>query len=139
VPHSQVTRIHHIGFVVDNLDETLRVWENVFGVKAEIKENPDLQVRLGSIVIGGVKLVFNASTAPGSRWDAFLRAHGEGVEHIALEVTDIDGVCRAAKSVDVGVRFSAHKPMYDTISNFLEKDGMHAATVEVMQPVAPSN
>ena len=135
MPHNTITRIHHIGFVVSNLDETLRVWEGLLGIKAEVKENPDLQVRLGSMVVGGVKFVFNESTAPGSRWDRFLADNGEGVEHIALEVTDIDDACRTAKSLGLEVRFPEHKPMYGTLSNFIEKSGLHAATIEMMEPV----
>ena len=87
------------------------------------------------MVIGGVKFVFNESTAPGSRWDRFLAANGEGVEHIALEVTGIDEACKAAKALGLDVRFSEHKPMYGTLSNFIEKNGLHAATVELMEPV----
>lgn len=132
---NKVRRIHHIGFVVSNLDETLRVWEELFQIKAEIKENPDLQVRLGSMVVGGVKFVFNESTAPGSRWDRFLAARGEGVEHIALEVTGIDEACKTARALGLEVRFAEHKPMYGTLSNFIEKDGLHAVTVELMEPV----
>lgn len=132
---NKVNRIHHMGFIVENLDETLRVWETLFGVKAEVKENADLQVRLGSMVIGGVKFVFNESTAKGSRWDRFLKEQGEGLEHIAFEVTDIDEACATAKSLDLKVRFAEHKPMYDTISNFVEKDGVHATILEFMEPV----
>ncbi|HYU78066.1 MAG TPA: VOC family protein [Vicinamibacterales bacterium] len=130
-----VKRIHHMGFVVRNLDETLRVWESLFGVKAEIKVNPELHVRLGSMVIGGVKFVLNESTMPGSRWDRFLATNGEGLEHIALEVNDIDAMCETAKTLDLHVRFAEHKPMYDTISNFIEKDGLGATTIELMEPV----
>ena len=130
-----VTRIHHMGFIVENLDETLRIWESLFHVKAEVKENPDLQVRLGSMTIGGVKFVFNESTTPGSRWDKFLNEHGEGLEHIALEVTDINDGCATAKALDLKVRFGEHKPMYGTLSNFIEKDGLHATIVELMEPV----
>jgi len=131
---NEVTRIHHIGFVVSNLDQTLRVWEGLFGIRAEVKENPDLQVRLGSMTIGGVKFVFNESTAPGSRWERFLLANGEGVEHFALEVTNIDEGCRMAKALGLEVRFAEHKPMHGALSNFIEKDGLHAATIEMMEP-----
>jgi 4-hydroxyphenylpyruvate dioxygenase-like putative hemolysin len=131
---NKVTRIHHMGFIVENLDETLRVWEQLFHAKAEIKVNPDLQVRLGSMVIGGVKFVFNESTAPGSRWDTFLKTHGEGLEHIAFEVTDINDACATAKELALEVRFAEHKPMYDTLSNFIEKEGLHATIVELMEP-----
>jgi methylmalonyl-CoA/ethylmalonyl-CoA epimerase len=132
---NQVTRIHHMGFIVKDLNQTLAVWETLFGTKAEIKENAELQVRLGSMMIGGVKFVFNESTTPGSRWDLFLQEQGEGLEHIAFEVTDINAGCETARSLDLKVRFAEHKPMYGTISNFIEKDGLHATIVEFMEPV----
>ncbi len=134
---NQVNRIHHMGFIVQNLDETLSAWEKLFNVKADIKENPELQVRLGSMVIGGVKFVFNESTSPGSRWDTFLREHGEGLEHIAFEVTDINDACATAAGLSLKVRFAEHKPMYGTLSNFIEKDGLHATIVEFMEPQVP--
>lgn len=132
---NQITRIHHMGFIVEDLDKTLRVWETLFGTTAEVKENAELQVRLGSMMIGGIKFVFNESTAPGSRWDRFLKAQGEGLEHIAFEVTDIHEGCDTARSLDLKVRFAEHKPMYGTLSNFIEKDGLHATIVEFMEPV----
>ena len=130
-----ITRIHHMGFVVKDLEETVRVWERLFGVKAQIKENPDLQVRLASMEIAGIKFVFNTSTAPGSRWEQFINEHGEGLEHVAFEVTDIEDGCRTARELGLRVRFAEHKPMYDTISNFIEQAGVHATTLEFMQPV----
>jgi methylmalonyl-CoA/ethylmalonyl-CoA epimerase len=134
VPNA-VNRIHHMGFVVHDLDATLRVWEQLFRVKAEVKENAELQVRLGSMVIGGVKFVFNESTAAGSRWDTFLKERGEGLEHIAFEVTDIDDACATARDLGLAIRFAEHKPMYGTLSNFIEQDGLGATIVELMEPV----
>jgi len=108
----KVKKIHHLGFVVKNLDETLKAWEGLFGIKAEIKENPDLQVRLGAFEIGGVKFVFNESTHPNSRWAQYLEENGEGLEHAAFEVEDIEAAAQAAKDVGLALRFKEHNPMY---------------------------
>jgi 4-hydroxyphenylpyruvate dioxygenase-like putative hemolysin len=128
----EVRGIHHLGFVVKDLDATLKKWEALFGVKAEIKENPDLQVRLGSIRLGNIKFVFNESTKTGSRWEKYIEAHGEGLEHIALEIDDIEAASEKARVSGLDLRFEQHKPMYGYLTNFVE--GMHATDVEFMGP-----
>ena len=127
-----VKKIHHLGFVVKNLNETLQVWEELFGIKAEIKENPDLQVRLGAIEIAGVKFVFNESTHPDSRWAKYLEENGEGLEHAAFEVDDIESAARTAKKAGLALRFKEHKAIHGLLTNFVE--GMHGADVEFMGP-----
>ena len=128
----RVKGINHLGFVVRDLDATLKQWEPLFGVKAEIKENPDLQVRLGAINLGNIKFVFNESTQPGSRWDQYLEANGEGLEHVAFEVDDIEAASEQASATALELRFERHKPMHGFLTNFVE--GMHGVDVELMGP-----
>lgn len=125
-------KIHHLGFVVKNLNETLKVWEGLFGVKAEIKENPDLQVRLGAIEIANVKFVFNESTHPDSRWAKYLEENGEGLEHAAFEVDDMESAGQAVKKAGLSLRFQEHKAIYGLLNNFVE--GMHGTDVEFIGP-----
>ena len=129
-----VKKVHHLGFVVKNLNETLEAWESVFGVKAEIKENPDLQVRLGSLDLGGVTFVFNESTHPESRWAKYLEANGEGLEHVALEIDDIEAATRVIKEAGYTLRFEEHKPMHGLLTNFVDQIQMKAANAELMGP-----
>ncbi len=128
----QVKGINHLGFVVKDLDATLKQWEPLFGVKAEIKENPDLQVRLGVISLGNIRFVFNESTQAGSRWEKYLEANGEGLEHVAFEIDDIEAACEKARGSGLELRFEQHKPMHGLLTNFVE--GMHAVDVELMGP-----
>jgi methylmalonyl-CoA/ethylmalonyl-CoA epimerase len=127
--------VHHLGFVVSNLDETLKAWETLFGVKAEISENPSLQVRLGAIEIAGIRFVFNESTHPDSRWAKFLKESGEGLEHIAFEVDDIEKAAEAASDAELPLRFDQHKPIHGLLTNFVDEDRMHGTAVEFMGPV----
>ena len=127
-----VKGIHHLGFVVKDLDTTLKKWEALFGVKAEIKENPDLDVRLGAIWLGNVKLVFNESTKPGSRWEKYIQENGEGLEHIAFEIDDIEVAAGSAEKAGLKLRFKEHKPIYGLLTNFVEN--MDATDVEFMSP-----
>ena len=79
--------VHHLGFVVANLDETLKAWEAMFGVKAEISENEELQVRLGAFNVAGIRFVFNESTHPDSRWAKYLNENGEGSIPVPITIS----------------------------------------------------
>ena len=128
----EVKGVHHLGFVVKDLDSTLKKWEALFGQKAKISVNPDLQVRLGSIILGNVKFVFNESTVPGSRWEKYIEKNGEGLEHIALEVDDIESATGAANKAGLELRFDEHKDIHGLLTNFVEN--MVATDVEFMGP-----
>ncbi len=128
----EIKGVHHLGFVVKDLDSTLKKWESLFGVKAEISENPDLHVRLGAITLGNIRFVLNESTQAGSRWEKFIEENGEGLEHIALEVDDIDKATDAAEKAGLELRFEKDKPIHGLLTNFVE--GMVATDIEFMGP-----
>jgi methylmalonyl-CoA/ethylmalonyl-CoA epimerase len=118
--------------VVKNLDETLKVWEGLFGIKAEIREDSDLQVRLGALEIANVKFVFNESTHPDSRWAKYLDENGEGLEHAAFEVDNMESVEESVEKAGLSLRFKEHKAIHGLLNNFLE--GMYGTNVEFMGP-----
>jgi len=129
----EVKGVHHLGFVVRDLDEALKKWEPLFGVKAEICVRPELDVRYGAIKLAGVTFVLNESTRPGSRWEKFLDEHGEGLEHVAFEVDDIDKASDAAQSAGFELRFKEQKLIHGLMTNFVENVGV--TDVEFMGPV----
>lgn len=126
--------VHHLGFVVANLDETLKAWEALFGVKAEISENAELQVRLGAFNIAGIRFVFNESTHPDSRWAKYLNANGEGLEHIAFEVDSIDKAADTVTGAGLPLRLPEHKLIHGLLTNFVDQDKVHGTAVEFMGP-----
>ena len=129
-----VKKVHHLGFVVRDLDETLRAWEGLFGVKAEISTNEELQVRLGAFNLAGIRFVFNESTAPGSRWEKYIEEHGEGLEHAAFEIDDIEAAASTAAELGLPLRFDEHKPIHGLLTNFVNEDKVHGTAVEFMGP-----
>ena len=131
----EVKKVHHLGFVVRDLDETLKTWEALFGVKAEISENPDLQVRLGAFSLAGIRFVFNESTHPESRWAKYLEENGEGLEHAAFEIDSIEKAAAAAKDAGLPLRFEKHKEIHGLLTNFVSQDQAHGTAIEFMGPV----
>jgi len=132
----EVKAIHHLGFVVGNVDETMRIWETLLGIKGEICNEDKEQIRYGSLVINGVRFSFTQSTStdPTDRYAKFLSKNGDGLEHVALEVSDIEEACQEARVLNLDVRFEEHKTMRTCKLNFIEKEKLHGTILELREP-----
>lgn len=99
------SHIEHIGIAVTNLDEAIRYWEDVMGLKCyAIEEVTDQKVRTAFLKCGEVKIELLEPTCPESTIASFIENNGGkgGMHHIAFCVEDTDQALNDAK--DKGVR-----------------------------------
>ena len=83
------THIEHIGIAVANLDEAIRYWEDVMGLKCyAVEEVADQKVRTAFFQIGDVKIELLESTDPEGPIGKFVEKKGPGVHHIAFAVEE---------------------------------------------------
>ena len=83
------THIEHIGIAVSNLDEAIKYWENVMGLKCyNTEEVKDQKVRTAFLKIGEVKIELLEPTSEDSTIAKFIEKKGEGIHHIAFCVED---------------------------------------------------
>ena len=81
------THIEHIGIAVSNLEEAIKYWENVMGLKCyNIEEVADQKVKTAFFKIGEVKIELLEATSPDSTIASFIEKRGQGVHHIAFEI-----------------------------------------------------
>ena len=86
----ELTHIEHIGIAVKNLEESVRFYENVFGLKCyAIEEVKDQKVRTAFFEVGGTKIELLESTDPEGPVSKFIEKKGEGVHHIAFSVKNL--------------------------------------------------
>lgn len=87
-----LTRLHHIGLCVNDLDDACRRFERYFGLAAgNVGSDDGVAVREACIPFRNrCSLQLLASRDPATRAGRFLRERGEGLEHIALETSDIE-------------------------------------------------
>lgn len=98
-----IKKVNHVAIAVKNIDEGLKVFENLLGHKAaHVKEVPDQKVKTAMIQVGDVEIELIEPTAPDTGVAKFLDSRGEGVHHICFEVDDIDKELQAmaAKGVE---------------------------------------
>ena len=81
------THIEHIGIAVSNLEEAIKYWENVMGLKCyNIEEVADQKVKTAFFKIGAAKIESLEATSPDSTIASFIEKRGQGVHHIAFAV-----------------------------------------------------
>lgn len=83
-------RIHHVAYVVHDLDRALPLFTEQFGLSVAIREAlPEQQVEALALGIGPGQIELIAPTNPDSGAARFLERRGEGLHHVAYEVTDL--------------------------------------------------
>lgn len=97
-----VSHIEHIGIAVKNLDESIEKYEKLFNIKCyAIEEVKDQKVKTAFFKIGQTKIELLEGTDPESAISKFIEKRGEGVQHIAFAVKNIEDVLEELKSKNV--------------------------------------
>ncbi len=104
-----VSKIDHIGVAVKSIDEASKFYEDILGMKVtEIEEVPDQKVKVAFIPTGDSELELLQSTDPQGPIAKYIEAKGQGIQHIALRVDDIEQTLADLK--DKGIRLIDEKP-----------------------------
>lgn len=106
-------KVDHIGIAVNNLDETLKFYTDVLGLEClgtEVVE--EQKVRVAFLPVGDTELELLESTDPEGPIARFIEKNGEGVQHIAFQVDDIEEAIlhmqeKGMKMIDVKPRYGA--------------------------------
>lgn len=98
----EITHIEHIGIAVKNIDESIKYYENILGLKCyQIEEVRSQKTKTAFFMIGQTKIELLESLEPMSPIARFIENKGEGVHHIAFGVNDLKGALKEAESKGV--------------------------------------
>jgi len=94
-----ITKIDHIGLAVKSIDEAVKLYTDALGLEvSEIEIIAAQKVRTAIIPIGESKIELLESTDPESVIAKHIEKRGEGLHHLALEVSDIEEVLARLKA-----------------------------------------
>jgi methylmalonyl-CoA/ethylmalonyl-CoA epimerase len=97
-----VNYIDHVGVAVKNIDTALAFFKKVFDVPdADIELMEDQGVRACLIEVGQTRLELLEPTGSESGVGRFIERRGEGLHHLAFNVTDISGKLQTLQTLDV--------------------------------------
>ena len=105
----KIKHIDHIGIAVRSIEEGGKFFTDILGLKLQKLETVEEQkVKTAFFPITGSELELLESTEPDGPVAKFIEARGEGVQHIAFRVEDIDGALKELK--EKGVRLIDQEP-----------------------------
>jgi methylmalonyl-CoA/ethylmalonyl-CoA epimerase len=85
-----VNYIDHVGVAVEDIDAALDFFQQVFGTPpAPVEELPDQGIRATLIQVGQTRLELLEPTSPDSPVGRFIASRGQGLHHLALNVSGI--------------------------------------------------
>ncbi|HER24753.1 MAG TPA: methylmalonyl-CoA epimerase [Candidatus Atribacteria bacterium] len=106
-----IEKIDHIGIAVKSIEKTSEFFSNMLGLKVTGEENVEEQkVKVAFLPLGDSELELLESTAPEGPIARFIEKKGEGIQHIAFRVDNIEKTLEKLKKE--GVRLIDEKPRY---------------------------
>ncbi len=104
-------KIDHIGIAVKNLEESLVFYRDVLGLDVEgVEEVADQKVKVAFLPIGDTEVELLESTSEDGPIAKFIEKNGEGVQHIAFRVDNIEEAIAYMK--EKGLRMIDESPRY---------------------------
>ena len=98
------SKIAHLGIAVKDLDASLRLWRDTLGVPfAGTDEVPEQKVKVAMFPVGESRIELLAATAPDSPIAKHIEKKGEGIQHVAFAVPDLEAALAELKARGVAL------------------------------------
>lgn len=106
-----IEKIDHIGIAVRSIEKTNELLSNILGLKVTGEEIVEEQkVKVAFLPLGDSELELLESTSPEGPIARFIEKKGEGIQHIAFRVNNIEEILEKLKKE--GVKLIDEKPRY---------------------------
>lgn len=130
-----IKKLHHVGIAVNNLDESVALYERLLGFKRDfIEEAPCQQVIEAVFEVGGdTEIDLLEPTGPESAIAKHLKNRGQGIHHICLEVDDVDAELTAMANKGVALIDKQGRPGLAGQIGFLHPKSTHGVLIELLQ------
>lgn len=96
-----ILKVDHVGIAVNNLEETLKFYEEVLGLKCEGTEVVEEQkVKVAFLPVGDTELELLESTTEDGPIAKFIAKNGGrgGIQHVAVRVDNIENAIEEVKA-----------------------------------------
>lgn len=123
MPLAAVTRIHHVGVAVTDLDESVKLYSSAFGAELVHRATNEKEgLEAAFLRVGDGELELMAALRDDSPVGKFLAKRGPGLHHVAYGVTDIVQALSDARRA--GLELIDAEP----------RMGMHGARIAFVHP-----
>ncbi len=100
----KILKIDHLGIAVNSIDAGRKFWEDILGLRFEGSETVAAQkVTTAFLPVGQSEVELLESTAPDGPVAKFIEKRGEGVQHVAFRVENIEEALAELKDKGVAL------------------------------------
>lgn len=132
-----ITKIHHVGIAVHDLDKALGFYRDVLGLHVHALDTVEDQgVRAALLTIGQSEIELLEPTHPGTNMAKFLERKGEGLHHICFETPTVDEDLEELKAKGVELVDQASRPGLAGMICFLHPKASRGVLTELATPMA---
>jgi LAO/AO transport system kinase len=111
IPTMTSTKIDHVGVAVNSIAESLAFYEKILGLEPQgTEEVAEQKVKVSFLPCGDSEIELLESTEPDGPIARYIEKNGEGVQHIAIRVENIE--LALAELKEKGVRLIDETPRY---------------------------
>ena len=131
-----IRKINHIGIAVKNIEEAIKLYTQALGLEVtDIETVEEHKVKIAMIPVGESKIELLEPTHPEGNLARYIEKRGEGLHHLALEVSDIEAALGSLKTegiplVDEAPRIGAGGSKVA----FLHPKGANRVSIELVEP-----
>ncbi|MBI5489610.1 MAG: methylmalonyl-CoA epimerase [Deltaproteobacteria bacterium] len=129
------SKIAHLGIAVKDLDAAVHLWRDTLRVPlAGFDEVPEQKVKVAMFAVGESRIELLGATSPDSPIAKHLEKKGEGIQHVAFAVPDLEAALATLKAR--GVALIDEKPRLGAGGHkiaFLHPRSTGGILVELMQ------
>ena len=105
----KILKIDHLGIAVNSIDKGKNFWTDVLGLEMEGTETVEAQkVTTAFLPVGESEVELLESTAPDGPVAKYIEKKGEGIQHVAFRVENIEEALAELK--EKGIQLIDQKP-----------------------------
>ncbi len=105
----KILKIDHLGIAVNSIDEGKTFWTEVLGLNLEGTETVEAQkVTTAFLPVGESEVELLESTSPDGPIAKYLEKKGQGIQHVAFRVDNIEQALEELK--EKGIKLIDQKP-----------------------------
>ena len=98
----KILKIDHLGIAVNSIDEGKNFWKDVLGLEFEGTETVEEQkVTTAFLPVGDSEVELLESTAPDGPVAKFIEKKGQGFQHVAFRVENIEEALKELKEKNI--------------------------------------
>jgi len=131
----KVLKIDHLGIAVNSIEEAKKLFHDILGLEFEGTETVQEQkVTTAFFPVGDSEVELLESTAPDGPIAKYLEKRGEGIQHIAFRVDNLEEALAELK--DKGIRLIDEKPRQGAGGAkiaFLHPKSTHGVLIELSE------